>query len=836
MKYLTIAFVFILFAASSFAQGIPPATLYVAPGGDDMGEGAMDAPLATPAGAKTEVFKLIAAGLTGDVLVFFREGEYFFDDELVFGAEDSGTADYHITYMAYPGESVTFHGGVEIDAAWFAPVEDQNILDRLPSETRDQVLVADLDAHGMDVYPALNRHGFTFYEGPFDDRNPPAGMELFFDGRPMQLGRWPNEGFSKVAGVPDGEEGMRFQYSGDRPERWTEATDVWFYGYWSAFWADCYFPAEDIDTATKTVTIRPISPAETEIWGWDEDKANGSYGIARKRPYYALNLLEEIDMPGEYYIDRDAGKLYFYPPADIASGRIFLSMTEKLMVLRDASHITFQNIAFAYARGDMVSVFGGEDVQFRQCAFYGGGSHALAVEGWSNVIEGNHFRDIGDSVIGVEGGDRDNLIPGENSVANNHIHDYARTSRMGTMAAWIEGVGNDVSHNLIHDAAHMAMRYWGNDHLISYNEIYNVCAQADDAGAIYTGRDYTTRGTLIKHNFIHDIQSSLNPVLYGDLLKEDVHGIYFDDAASATTAEGNILYNIQGVDIMIGGGRDNLALHNILGQGRAAFFIDRRMMDMTMQDSYRERLIGKMEDKNYTEPPWSDHYPLLAAMFDGDTPFEPENNRLWGNLAHDHNFWLQCGHWGSSISEWLLGVPCSFPDQQDNIERCPDPRYIDEAGRYMQLTPDSPAYTIPGFETIPFGEIGLAPQAPILYIADAQVSDEGGVIEAAGHCEPWARIVTARFGGRDVKSFLSVAENGAISGTFSLDEFYESPTRLAVVVAGPKGPRSETGYSEEIEVPVNVSDDEDDDADGGSDDDDPSTSSGQAEDDGACGC
>ena len=43
----------------------------------------------------------------------------------------------------------------------------------------------------------------------------------------------------------------------------------------------------------------------------------GSYGLEADRPYIAYNLLEEIDEPGEYVVDRTTGILYFWPPAPL---------------------------------------------------------------------------------------------------------------------------------------------------------------------------------------------------------------------------------------------------------------------------------------------------------------------------------------------------------------------------------------------------------------------------------------------------------------------------------------------------------------------------------------
>ena len=51
----------------------------------------------------------------------------------------------------------------------------------------------------------------------------------------------------------------------------------------------------------------------------------------------------------------------------------------------------------------------------------------------------------------------------------------------------------------------MAIVFGGNEHLIEFNEIHDVCHESNDAGAIYGGRDWTMRGTVIRYNYFHDI-------------------------------------------------------------------------------------------------------------------------------------------------------------------------------------------------------------------------------------------------------------------------------------------------------------------------------------------
>ena len=63
------------------------------------------------------------------------------------------------------------------------------------------------------------------------------------------------------------------------------------------------------------------------------------------------------------------------------------------------------------------------------------------------------------------------------------------------------------------------MLYGGNEHLFELNEVYRVVMETGDAGAFYTGRDWTTQGNVLRHNFIHDLGG-------GDAKHVNTMGVY----------------------------------------------------------------------------------------------------------------------------------------------------------------------------------------------------------------------------------------------------------------------------------------------------------------------
>ncbi|GIV15981.1 MAG: hypothetical protein KatS3mg022_1416 [Armatimonadota bacterium] len=466
-----------------FSQaGAKPMNLYVSPKGNDSWSGRLpnpnrgrtDGPFATLERARDAVRELKRQGKLpqGGVTVWLRGGTYFRQTPFSLTAEDSGSAPSPIVYSAYRNEKVRIVGGKSVNG--WKPITDKSVLRRLPPEARGKVIYIDLRSQGVTDYGQMRRRGFGL------PATIPAGMELFYNGKPMSLACYPNSGWLKIAATPAGQQGGRFTCDDPRLNRWVEAKDVWVHGYWTWDWADSYEKVVSIDPDQgEIVTAEP----------------HGVYGYTPGKRFRVLNLLEELDAPGEWYLDRDTGILYFYPP-DEGKGEAMVSLSEEpLMTLRDVSHVKIQGMTFEICRGTGVEVRGGSQVTIAGCTFRNIGTVGVIIEGGSeHKVVSCDFMDLGDGGVQVSGGDRNTLTPCKHEVLNCLFTRFNRWSRTYRPAVLVNGVGVRVAHNLMYDAPHTAILLGGNDHLIEFNEIHHVCTETGDAGAFYMGRDLTQRG------------------------------------------------------------------------------------------------------------------------------------------------------------------------------------------------------------------------------------------------------------------------------------------------------------------------------------------------------
>ncbi|MCL5098925.1 MAG: right-handed parallel beta-helix repeat-containing protein, partial [Candidatus Omnitrophica bacterium] len=554
-------------------------------------------------------------------------------------------------------------------------VTDKAVLDRLDPSARGKVLQADLKALGVTDFGKPFPVTFQGYAG---------WPELFFDRQPMQLARWPNQGFAKIGKVLDAGSKPRenekpdrpgmFIYEGDRPQRWLKADEVYLNGYWCYKWFEQCIKVAKIDPEKKTITF--AAPHVYGIGG-----PSGGY-------YFALNLLEELDSPGEYYVDRKSGILYFWPPVPLQDQEIGLSLLDTPMVsIAGASNIMLRGLVFEFSRGAAITMSGGTHNWVTGCIIRNIATDAVYIRGGTdNGVLSCDLYNLGGAGISLDGGDRATLMHCNNFAENNHIHHFGRLFRTHKDALFLSGVGCRASHNLIHDAPHHAIDFSGNEHLIEFNEIHDVCTETDDAGAIYTGRDWTVRGTVIRNNFFHDIGGSLN---VGN------QAIYVDDTSCGVISIGNVICRVYR-GFLIGGGRDNVLDNNIIVDCKIPIHIDNRGMNWCGPGSEDwDTLMNRLKAVPYQQEPWKSRYPELANILD-DQPGFPKRNRVTRNLI------VGCGKMDVAKEARECGTI------ENNWETPENPGFLNASNLDFTLKPDSPAFQkIKGFKAIPFDQIGL---------------------------------------------------------------------------------------------------------------------------------
>jgi len=563
------------------------ASFYVAPQGNDSGRGTKAQPFATLEQARSAVRALRQSTVVrGPVTVYLRGGTYRIKHTVELTAQDAGDERAPVTWRAYPGEEVRLVGGARLRG--FTPVADAAVLARLGETARSHVRQADLKAEGVQEWGHV-----TADNGPRAD--------LICDQHYMTLARYPNAGeWLRVAGIPAGGtkyefEGVvhygRFSYDSDHPARWQDTNELWVHGYWVYDWSDQYQRVAKLDLAQREISPQP---------------PYHHYGYKKGQRFYFVNVLEELDQPGEWYLDRKSGMLYFWPPGELEKSEVgFPELQEPMLALNQAHDVCIRGLTFECSRAGAITIQGGTRIEVAGCVIRNVGDPAIDVRGGTHhSIRSCDIYEVAGTGIGIDGGDRKTLARGEHVVENCHIHHYARLLKTYKPAVQLHGVGNRIVHCAVHDAPHMGIGYAGNDHVIEYCDFYRIAQETGDVGVTYTMGDWTFMGHEFRHNYFHNIHGPGNLgcfTIYPDLPCGGIH------------LHGNVFFDLDQV-FHSNSGRGMVVENNLFlrcGKGFSFLPWDDHSM---FQEGGAWKMVEHLKEVGYDQPPYSERYPVLRRL------------------------------------------------------------------------------------------------------------------------------------------------------------------------------------------------------------------------------
>lgn len=673
---------------------------YISQSGNDSWSGKLpdankknDGPFRTLERAINEITTMNNSGkLSGlNVKLFVRKGTYEITNTLKIVNSDTNRRPTSILLRNYKNEKVVFVGGRGLKG--FAHVNDKSYLNRINKKFQQNIFEVDLKQNHIDDYGKITNRGRP-------------GMELFFNEKRMQPARWPNVGYDTIVdvpqtgdtrfegyvtrqdenGIPKGRHYGRFQYRGDHPDHWNKPEEIYLHGFWVFTWDDEIVAVQSIDKEKKEIILKP---------------PHSRYGYMKGGAFYAFNVLEELDQPGEWYLDRVNGKLLFWPPNPLSSGNVIVSLLNSTMIeLEDTRNVKIKGIHFKYSRGTAIVIKGGENNTIDNCSFNDFADLPIRIDGGikNGIIKCNLF-DLSSGGVMLRGGDRKSLTAAGNFVINTHIHDFGQWLKAHQSAIMIGGVGNYLAHNLIDHGPGTGIMLSGNEHILEYNELHHLGQEMADVGAFYMGRNWTQRGNIIRYNFFHDLNGP------GE---NYVNGVYLDDFTSGTKVYGNIFLRCA-TGVEIGGGRDNEVSNNIFIDNNLGISVDARGIDWAKYffDGGDSSLFRGMESVKYSQPPYSEKYPILLNLYK-DEPALPKGNKIINNVSYKEK-WLRL----------LNGVDFKMITVSNNIVSDPQGEYKNDKDKLVKDNPGilnynngadiklDPKIFREGFKKIPFEKIGL---------------------------------------------------------------------------------------------------------------------------------
>lgn len=574
-----------------------------------------------------------AARKTQRVTIELQAGRYERSQPLELGPDDS-----FVTWRAANGAEVRVSGG-QLVSTPPCPVTDAAILAQLPENAREHVVQYDLDQLGIADWGSYlynsedavqrrvaNTWGqgeFTMGSHPVPKDMPTAGrMELFVDDRPLVVAR-SRKGvvyhIETLTGPTIQAKGREFGRSAvgafiaqeNVPAAWAGEPDPFVCGCWCHDWAEQHQRIEKFDPATRAFEL---------------SKPYHQYHYAKGAYFFGVNMLCELDEPGEWYIHRGTRKLIVWmPPSKEARPRVELSRASRLFELTGAKGVAFEGLTLEACRNSAVRMKDCSGCVLASCTVRNVGQHALIVEdGTSCGARRCAFYGMGGGGAWLVDDNRKSLVPSGHFVEDCDIHDFGRWNRMYRPGVCLSGVGMRVVRTRIHDAPHAAVLYFGCDHLMQSNEISRVCAGSKDCGAFYSGRSWLLRGNRILDNFFHDIVG-----LDGNMTRT----IYLDDSMAEVKVVGNRFERCTW-SLFIGGSRENVITNNVFIDCPGAIYVDKR--GMGWQHPHIDGRLKEMSGKGtlyglpFRTGVYAERYPAVRNL-PGGHPYEPVLNVIAHN-------------------------------------------------------------------------------------------------------------------------------------------------------------------------------------------------------------
>jgi hypothetical protein len=662
--------------------------LYIAKNGNDANSGKTpEHAFATLEKARDVVRASRKRYPSDSVFVYMSQGEYILKQPFNLGAEDGGTREAPIIYTALPAHKVVLSGGKNI-SGW--------------RKYKNNIWVANL--------PEVKNGEWTF-------------TQLYVNGESRKRARLPKTGFYRVKGFPDGNldsgyqtRSKRFIYNkGDIKPGWKNIQDIDVIVY--HFWTDTHLTIESVNDKQDMVNFKyPSGKVFTDDFNNDGAR------------YVTENVWEGLQEPGDWYLDKKEGKLYYIPFENENMSTLtvsapvtpaFLNITGDAVQGKPVSDIQFKNLSFQYANVQLpvgntndaqgsssvsavIKLKGAQRIVFDHCTVSNIGGFAFDIQEGSsyNQFTYNRLSNLaggGFRLNGGKAGENPLLQTHHNIISDNEIGNYGIVFPSAVGVLLMHSRNNEVVHNHIHDGYYTGVSVgweWGyqrsvsRDNLVAYNHIHDIGkGLLSDMGAIYTLG--VSPGTILRNNLIHDVESHN----YGGW------GIYNDEGSTHILVENNIVYNTKFAGYNIHYAKEITVRNNIFALGRLQQ-INRTRVEPHQSVYFENNIVywkeGVLFDGNWEDKPYKFYFEPSpkTGVKDVTSTFDIDYNLYFNPLLPRDSVSFN----KLSFKEWRKAG-------KDIHSTFANPLFTDVNNYNFTLQKNSPAFKL-GFQAIDMTGVG----------------------------------------------------------------------------------------------------------------------------------
>jgi hypothetical protein len=521
-----------------------------------------DGPLRTLEAAQAAV-RRVKAGLSAqaEIRVWVHGGVYELTQPWLFTAQDSGfprggndpsplhagrlAQSWPVVWAAYADEQPVISGGRAMAGGW-----------RTERVNGREAWVTDIPE------VATGRWNFR---------------QLWVNGQRRLRPRLPKQGFRQVERALDADYNKfylnagspRFGFKeGELRATWRNLCDMelQFFGWWVA-------PRVGLAAVDEVARIAWLDRNSMLRLAWGEGEGDGV-------EYRVENVFEALTDPGEWYLDRPTGRLYYLPlpGEDRATAQVMAPRLEACLRLDGAANLRFEGLTFAHTEWQAPGHFADstqaswevpgavilnrtDNCAFLNCRVLHTNSYGVEInhDASETTLAGCELRDLGAGGVRIWHGCRRNVVRDCEIADGGHVYPAGVGVLIGKSS------GNRIEHNHIHDFFYSGVSVgwtWGYGesdsygNLVEWNHIHDIGkGLLSDMGGIYLLGQ--APGTRVRHNHIHDIRCAR----YGAWC------IYTDEGSSDVLIEGNLCHHTNGNAFNQHYGRHNEVRNNIFAYG-----------------------------------------------------------------------------------------------------------------------------------------------------------------------------------------------------------------------------------------------------------------------------
>lgn len=643
--------------------------------GLDTNDGSELAPFSSPSEAIRKISDLKSKNPKVPVTVILKEGTYYLEEPLLLTAGESGTKDSPTIIRAASGSKVVLSAGKKLMLNW--QKSDGNL------------------------WEAIVPEGVVF-------------AALFLDGEPKIRARYPDfqEGVLPFGGFAED------ALSKERIKSWQDPEGGIIHAMHRGRWGGMHYRILGKDSDGKL---------EYE-GGWQNNRPSDMHPQQR----FVENIFEELDQPGEWYLNEKEMVLYYFPEEGQEMGKLAeaeISNLENIITIRGDSQNPVQNIIlkdlifmhtspsfmktreqlmrsdWAIYRNGAVLMDGTENCSVNSSVFKHLGGNAIFVSNYNRevCISNNLIEEIGGNAVSFVGNqdavrspafryeefvpeEEMDTLPGpksENYPSNSLVYDNL-IRNIGLIEKQVAGVQIQMAmdltirHNTIYNVPRAGINIgdgaWGG-HFIEYNDVFNTVLESGDHGAFNSwGRD----------RFWHPDRNVMD-----QLVSNRPEWIRLD-AWKTTVIRNNRFRCDHGWDIDLDDGSSNYEIYNNLCLSGG----------LKLREGFYRNVHNNI---------------LVNNGFHPHVWFQNSGDKFVGNIVMNRHLPIQVNHWGEKVdSNFFTSKTDLERSRQYGIEEngtSGDPMFLAPENGDFRVNASSPAVKSIGFENFDMGQFGVVSES-----------------------------------------------------------------------------------------------------------------------------